>query len=142
MGDVAAIHDAPAPALLRGLHYATPLVLLVFFLVSFMSYSIITANPEKTTTAAPVTGPGGKPLPRNKRRNSTLPKPRLDFSPAKKAFFKWVSVALILTFLANAVAVLLHVLVDRADGWWCGQHVVVSSLTMIAPHLQALEKCS
>ena len=121
--------QASAPHILAQLHLAYPVVLLVFFLVTFMSHSIITANPEKTTTAAPVSGPGGKPLPRNKRaRSGSIIKLQgRDFSPAQKSLFKWVSVALIFTFLANAVLVLLHVLVNRADGWWCGQHVAVST---------------
>ena len=122
------IFATPAPTVLRQLHFAYPVVLLVFFLVTFMTYSISGADVERTTTPAKVTGPGGKPLPRSKRRNSTIPKPKTpDFSPAKKALFKWTSVALVLTFLADAVIVLLHILVNRAEGWWCGQHVAVSS---------------
>ena len=127
MGDNAWTLDTPAPVILSRLHFAYPVVLLVFFLVTFMSYSILAADQKRTTTEAPVTGPGGKPLPRNKRRSASISKgPKPDFSPAKKSFFKWTSVALILTFLANAVLVILHVLVARADGWWCGKHVAVS----------------
>ena len=117
----------PAPDVLVRLHYAYPVILLVFFLVTFMSHSIIVADPNKTSTEAPVAGPGGKPLPRNRRRaNSVLKLQPRDFSPAKKAFCKWAAVALIFTFLANAILILLHVLVDRKAGWWCGQHVAVS----------------
>ena len=123
------ILDAPAAAQLQHrLHFAYPVVLLLFFLVTFMSHSIISSDPAKTSTEAPVSGPGGKPLPRNKRRHSPeAPRPQArDFSPAAKAFFTWTTVAVSLTFLAHAALVLLHVLVARSEGWWCGQHAAVS----------------
>ena len=126
-GPAAAAAAAAAAQLQQRLHFAYPVVLLVFFLVSFMTHSILATAPEKHSTEAPVSGPGGKPLPRNKRRYSQAPRPQLpDFGPGAKAFFKWTTVAVSLTFLVQAALIILHVLVARSEGWWCGQHAAVS----------------
>ena len=107
------------------LHYASPIILLFLFLVAFM-VSSIRAAPRETKSNEPVLrGPGGKPLPQNKRGKSE-PKPQLpEFSPARRILFNWISLGAAITFVANAVAVILHALVGRKDGWWCGEHAAV-----------------
>ena len=109
-------------------HFACPIALLVFFLIAFTVNSIVTAPKESSVTASTEPkGPGGKPLPKKKG-----PKPKAgchhnkdDFSPARKGLFNWIVFGSILTFVGNAVVVIAHAIVDREDGWWCGQHVAV-----------------
>ena len=108
------------------LHYAYPVILLVFFLAAFMAYSIATAPEESTSGESIQTGPGGKPLPRNRRAKAQQASRTSDFSPARKLLFKWLSVAVLLTFVTNAALICIRALVERESGWWCGQDAVVS----------------
>lgn len=123
------VSNNTAQAILTYVHYATPILLLVFFLVVFTAHSIVTAPKDEIVQADPnQTGPGGKPLPRNTSPSARKEKEKqreLDFSPARKLLFDWLSVAVIFTFLGNAVIVMVHALLDRKDEWWCGQSVIV-----------------
>lgn len=117
-----------ATDLLVYIHYASPIVLLAFFLLAFTAHSVTTASTEDVLHAEPEqTGPGGKPLPKSSspsakaRRENQI----LDFSPARKLLFAWLSVGAILTFLGNSVVVILHAVLDRKDHWWCGESVAV-----------------
>ena len=112
-------------------HYASPIILLVFFLVAFTAHSILTASKEDIIQAAPSqTGPGGKPLPRTSSptAKAAREKKQLDFSPSRKLLFTWLSVGVVLTFLGNAATVIVHALLNRKDNWWCGQAVVVCDI--------------
>ncbi|KAF6226337.1 hypothetical protein HO133_009203 [Letharia lupina] len=109
-------------------HYASPIILLVFFLVAFTAHSILTASKEDVVQPETgQTGPGGKPLPRNSSptAKAAREKKALDFSPSRKLLFTWLSAGVVLTFLGNAVTVIVHALLDRKDNWWCGQAVVI-----------------
>lgn len=109
-------------------HYASPIILLIFFLVAFTAHSILTASKEDVVQAKPgQTGPGGKPLPRTSSpaAKAAREKKALDFSPSRKLLFSWLSAGVVLTFLGNAGTVIVHALLDRKDNWWCGQAVVV-----------------
>ena len=109
-------------------HYASPIILLVFFLVAFTAYSILTASEEDVVqVATSQTGPGGKPLPRTSSpaAKAAREKKALDFSPSRKLLFTWLSAGVVLTFLGNVVTVIVHALLDRKDNWWCGQAAVV-----------------
>ena len=109
-------------------HYASPVVLLVFFLVAFTTHSILTASKEPLVEVKPgQTGPGGKPLPRTSSptAKAAREKKALDFSPSRKLLFTWLSAGVVLTLLGNAVTVIVHALLERKDNWWCGQAVVV-----------------
>lgn len=122
-------------------HYASPIVLLVFFLVAFTSHSIITAPREDVVQAETgQTGPGGKPLPRNSSpaAKAAREKKALDFSPSRKLLFVWLSAGVVLTFLGNAVTVIVHALLDRKDNWWCGQAVVVCDFMICFASLRTL----
>ena len=114
------------------IHFTSPVILLAFFLVVFTANSIATASPDSTVAASTqLTGPGGKPLPQGKGGSQAKAQRRkqvLDFTPARKLLFDWVSAGAALTFVANAVVVISHALWDRYDNWWCGQHVAVSSV--------------
>ena len=126
-------NDAAQRALVW-LHYASPIILLFFFLAAFMLYSIRAAPPQVKTNEPVLKGPGGKPLPRDKRGKSQEAYQPPEFSPARRHLFRVISVGATLTFVANATAIILHTLVDRANGWWCGQHAAVSTRAPRPPH--------
>ncbi|KAL8783337.1 MAG: hypothetical protein Q9213_004712 [Squamulea squamosa] len=119
------VSNRTAQSILIYVHFGSPILLIIFFLVVFTAHSIATASVE-TTVKDPQdrTGPGGKPLP-SKSRKTSQEKDRLDFSPARKLLFNWLSVGTIATFVANAVVVITHALVDREHHWWCGQSVAI-----------------
>lgn len=119
-------HTARAAVLvLRFLHYAYPLLLLFFFLVAFTARSIRAAPKAKTDNTVE-TGPGGKPLPpSDPARNKPKPKVDDDITVPQKRIIEWVSLIAALTFVANGANVVSHALSHRADGWWCGEPVVV-----------------
>ena len=115
-------------------HYASPIILLVFFLVAFTAHSILTAPKEDVVQAeSSQTGPGGKPLPRTSSptAKAAREKKALDFSPSRKLLFTWLSVGVVLTFLGNAATVIVHAVLDRKDNWWCGQAVVVCDIILL-----------
>lgn len=128
MASSSLVFTQTAEDILLYIHYASPVLLLAFFLVAFTAQSIATASKDSTVAVSPdQTGPGGKPLPKGKGPGARAQEGQqfLDFSPARKLLFDWISAGAILTFVANAAAVIAHVLVDRKDNWWCGQHVAV-----------------
>ncbi|KAH0562222.1 hypothetical protein GP486_003078 [Trichoglossum hirsutum] len=104
-------------------HYAYPVVLLVFFLLAFTANSIVTASLAAEPSGS--NGPGGKPLPAGRvAAGSGAPrKARVGVSPQRKAVFNWLSVAVIASFVGNAVNVIVHSLTER--GWWCGKAVAI-----------------
>jgi len=120
------VSNSTAHTILRILHYAAPIALLFFFLFAFTLRSIFTANRDQTLEISSTeTGPGGKPLPKRHAQLDKTVTAQLDFSRSRKLLFDWLSVATAATFLANAAIVIGHSLVDRKDGWWCGESVVV-----------------
>ncbi|KAL8735325.1 MAG: hypothetical protein Q9166_000870 [cf. Caloplaca sp. 2 TL-2023] len=120
-----AVSTRAAQKILIYVHFSSPIILIVFFLVAFTTHSIATASTDTDVKDhQDQTGPGGKPLP-SRSRKTTKESNTLDFSPARKLLFNWLSVGTIATFLANAVVVILHALVDREDNWWCGESVAI-----------------
>ena len=107
------------------LDYAYPVVLLLFFLTVFLGHSVLSAPKEDGEPHEDKLGPGGRPLPRNKK-----PRPReaFDFTPRQKVLFNWLSAVLVTSFAADAVLTVAHVIVKRKENWWCGQHAAVRSM--------------
>ena len=120
-----AVSNRTAQTILVYVHFGSPIILILFFLITFTAHSIATASVD-TSVEDPQgqTGPGGKPLPKKPRRTSQGSN-GLDFSPARKLLFNWLSVGTIATFVANAVVVITHALVDREENYWCGESVAV-----------------
>ena len=117
-----------APTILVYIHFASPIILLAFFLLAFTAHSIATASKDAVVRPSTLqTGPGGKPLPQNTSLsvNSRPKNQTLDFNPARKLLFIWLSVGTILTFVGNATVVILHAVLARKDNWWCGESVAV-----------------
>lgn len=48
---------------------------------------------------------------------------KVSLTPMRRAMFHWAVVFVILSYMANAVNIILHALTK--PGWWCGQDVVV-----------------
>ena len=122
--------DETAKAIMTYIHFAAPVILIFYFLAAFTGHSIATASKDTIVKPSSQTGPGGKPLPRNtgRRADALREKPLPDFSPATKIAFNWLTVGAVLTFVLNAVVVVLHALVDRENDWWCGQDMAVSKV--------------
>ncbi len=119
---------------LKVLHYASPLILLFFFLFAFTLRSVWTASTTNNLTPSSAhTGPGGKPLPKKTPQLDKKSTTSLDFSRSRKLLFDWLSVAAATTFVANAINVIAHALIHRRDGWWCGKSVVVGRVSAMLP---------
>ncbi|KAL9010251.1 MAG: hypothetical protein Q9173_004796 [Seirophora scorigena] len=116
--------NKPAQDVLVYVHFSSPIILLFCFLLAFTAHSIASASTD-TSVKSPgdQTGPGGKPLPSSKK--APRKQDVLDFSPARKLLFNWLSVGTIATFVGSAVAVISHTLVNRKDNWWCGQSTAI-----------------
>jgi hypothetical protein len=127
-----------ASRILLYIHFAYPVVLLVFFLVAFTANSIITASPVAELSNS--NGPGGKPLPAS-RTAVGLGGPRksqVEVSPLRKTLFSWLSVAVIVSFIGNAINVIVHSLTER--GWWCGESVAVSTTSPLPLSLSSPQR--
>lgn len=120
-----------------GSHYATrelleylrigyPILLLLVFVSSFVANSIVTARNVSKNQSAARMGPGGRPLPKRSRSSATFVKPVQPFSRNAKLLFKWLSVVVLATLVADAAINVTHVMLARSEQWWCGQAVVVS----------------
>ncbi|KAF2010607.1 hypothetical protein BU24DRAFT_61629 [Aaosphaeria arxii CBS 175.79] len=108
------------------LQFAYPIFLLVFFLAAFTARSILATNSNSNISKSNQLGPGGKPLPANDpTRNFVKKTVTDDVTQSQKRLFEWLSLATALTFLGNAVNVIVHALYARKENWWCGQHTVI-----------------
>ncbi|KAL4808930.1 hypothetical protein BDV18DRAFT_133521 [Aspergillus unguis] len=110
---------------LDSLRTAYPILLLVVFAASFIASSIVTARTANQNLTAPQTGPGGRPLPKRSRSTVSVQKKAQQFSQNAKLWFKLLSVAVLLTLVAEAAVNVAHVMVARSEHWWCGQAVVI-----------------
>jgi len=130
--DEAAVSVAIAQRLLNVTQYAYPVVLLVTFLIAFTVRSILVArkSDNKSEEADEShAGPGGKSLP--PRQSKSVDKDKGgddDFSKSRKLLFNTLSVIVCATFVASAADIIVHALIKREEGWWCGQAPVVSGL--------------
>jgi hypothetical protein len=117
-------------AILNIIHFHYAWVLFVIFLTSFVTHSILSAQPASESKEPLLTGPGGKPLPRSARKyKEELQKRKKlkDFSPGRKVLFLYLTCGLLATFIANGVSIVIHALSKSAEkGWWCGEATAVS----------------
>jgi len=113
-------------SILDPVHFHIAWTLFVVFLGVYVATSILSAEPSPESKEPVLTGPGGKPLPRSARktREERERKKLKDFSPGRKQFFFYLSIALLGTFIANGTTIVLHALTE--EGWWCGQSLAVS----------------
>lgn len=117
---------AALAAAVAAVHYASPIVLLVFFLAAFTLRSIAASNSNANIAQPTTTGPGGKPLPAtDPTRNFVKKTAHDDVTPAQKSVFEWLSLAAALTFVGNSVVVVAHALVEKKEHYWAGKAVVI-----------------
>ena len=129
---------ADAVEFLEFVQYAYPIILLAFFLLAFTARSIATSSSASSKADEPIYGPGGKPLPASKKaKKASKCDPGPDLSRPRKLVFEWLSVVACLTFVANAINVIVHALYARKQGWWCGQAAVVSFSVWPLKHVAA-----
>lgn len=116
--------SSPSTEVEEVLRYASPIVLLFYFLFAFSAQSIAASKSTEAQKLDVQYGPQGKPLPiRSKSFKKVLPR---DFSPNRKLLFEWLTAAVCFTFFCNAVIVIWHALYNRRDHWWAGKAVTAS----------------
>ncbi|PBP27904.1 heavy metal tolerance protein precursor [Diplocarpon rosae] len=127
-----AVHHGGVPTstqLLDLVHFYSSSALFLVFIVAFVTNSVLSAE-QATENLGPVRlGPGGKPLPRSSARKSQeeleRKKKDKDFSRGRKWLFFYLSAALLATFVANAVNIIIHALSETEQGWWCGEATAI-----------------
>ncbi|THC92610.1 hypothetical protein EYZ11_007912 [Aspergillus tanneri] len=111
--------------LLEYLRIGYPIILLLVFASAFVANSILAARNVNKNSSAVRMGPGGRPLPKRSRSSAIFVKPPQPFSRNAKLLFKWLSVVILVTLVADAAINMAHVMVSRSEQWWCGQSVVI-----------------
>ncbi|TKA75079.1 hypothetical protein B0A55_05587, partial [Friedmanniomyces simplex] len=129
-GSLPWVSNPTALLILTYLQVISPILLLALYVITFTVRSVLMArNDDDPTTAPEQLGPGGKPLPKGKKKNgnhndntgeSSLAS-AYDFSKPRKLLFEWVSVGVLATLAGNITVVIVHALVERGERWWCGQ---------------------
>lgn len=117
-----------APELLGYLRTGYPIFLFVVFVVSFVSNSVLSARCAQDAKNGVCTGPGGRPLPKRARSTGAVLRLPQRFSPNTRLVFKWLSVGVLFTFVADAAIHITHVILRRSQHWWPGQAVVVGRM--------------
>lgn len=114
-----------AQSVLQYLRIISPIALLLAFVIAFIVSSISSAR-QLTPATTPACGPGGRPLPKRTRSTMAIMKDKQNVSPRFRVVFQWLSLAVLLTFLVDAVVNVSHAIIDRSEHWWRGQATVVS----------------
>lgn len=130
----------PARVMLGYLHIGYPIFLLVIFITAFIASSILAAKQVGKNGSQVNYGPGGRPLPKRSRSTVAVAKPAQTYSHNTKLVFKWLSVAVLVTFVLEAALNIAHTVVARSEHWWCGQSLVVrfshfSRVSLVVPLL-------
>lgn len=107
------------------LHYAYPIILIIFFLGVVTVRGIISSS-HKDRSSVTQYGPGGKPLPPRHKPQASSKNKSFNLTRNQTLLFEWLAAAVCFTFLCDAVNVVVHALYDRHEQWWCGQAMVVS----------------
>jgi len=109
-----------------------PLLALVYGLANALR-GVLGSEGHEDSIPTRATGPGGRPLPTTKQKKNKpdgpeRPPPReLEFTKLTRRLFKYGSVCVVLTFVANAASIVSHTLAGGPkDGWWCGEETAVS----------------
>jgi len=125
-----------AQSVLRTAELLYPAILLLIFVLSAAIHTIITSKAEEKINFPTVKGPGGKPLPVTKRKWEKIAQELADEDNSRasrlaKSAFRYLTFAVISSFVANGIAIIAHALHShrheaREDWWWCGEERVVS----------------
>ncbi|KAK4218038.1 heavy metal tolerance protein [Rhypophila decipiens] len=104
------IHRGTAETIFLRAQILYPVILLVAFVLSAAVHSILTSRSEEELDVPTVTGPGGKPLPVTKRKREQEEPRDLDSDGQSTGLvaFKHLAAVVVLTFLANGLALVAH----------------------------------
>lgn len=107
---------------------AAPAVILVVFLVAFITHGVLNAPPGDDVEVQPNSGPGGRPLPKRRQSSQQIKEAAKvrDFSPNVKLLFNWLGLSALLTFVASAILIIFQAILHHQQRWWPGQAAVVS----------------
>lgn len=128
--DAAVAVDGKAYDALRLARVVSPIALIIVFLIAFIVSSIISAR-RLTPNGKAASGPGGRPLPKRTRSTMVVARDRQDISPTFRLVFKWLSVAVLVTLVVDAVVNITQALLFRSVHWWRGQAVVVRTRQLL-----------
>ena len=119
--------------ILKYTQISAPAVVLVVFLVGFVTHGIMTAPPSDDVEVHARLGPGGRPLPKRRQSSRQVREAAKvhEFSPNVKLLFNWIGLSALLTFAINAVLIILQTIIHFRDKWWPGQAAVVSALPWV-----------
>lgn len=117
-------HRTPR-VLLEYLRTGYPIFLLAVFIAAFLASSFLAAKNIGQNGSQVTTGPGGRPLPKRSRSTVSVIKPVHGFSENTRSLFKWLTVAVLVTFVVDASINVAHTIIARSEHWWSGQSVVV-----------------
>ena len=108
---------------------SAPAVVLVVFLVAFITHGILTAPPSDDVEVHAKLGPGGRPLPKRRQSSQQVKEAAkvCDFSPNVKLLFNWLGLFALMTFAVNALIIILQSVINFREKWWPGQAAVVSA---------------
>lgn len=125
-GPVGMDSHGTARTLLQYLRICYPIFIFAVFVGTFVANSILAAKNVNRNSNSVCTGPGGRPLPKRSRSTTAVAKQPQKFSENTKLLFKWLSVGVVLTFVADTVINITHVILSKSQHWWPGQSLVVS----------------
>lgn len=104
------VSNPVAQSVLTYTQIAYPILLILLYIITFTTRSIVTAPNDNATTKEPEQlGPGGKPLPKKNKKEPVIPN-SLDFSKPRKLLFEWLSVGVLATLAGNIVVVIVSTL--------------------------------
>ena len=129
-----------AQSVLRITQLLYPVILLLTFIISAGLHTIVTSRTEGELVIPTVKGPGGKPLPVTKRKREQEEQQAFDDendgSHRSRSVFLCLTTAVILSFVANGVAIANHALQSLENStenqWWCGEERVVSNCPAVS----------
>jgi ATP-binding cassette, subfamily B, vacuolar membrane transporter HMT1/ACLQ len=115
--------------ILKYTQISAPALILVVFLVAFVTHGVLTAPPGDDVEVLAKSGPGGRPLPKRRQSSQQVKEAAKirDFSPSIKLFFNWLGLFALMTFAVNALLIVLQTIIHFREKWWPGQAAVVSS---------------
>jgi hypothetical protein len=109
--------------LLESLRTCYPILLLILFILASVADAVFPASKESDSDTRDMNS-NVYPLSRQ-TRGSTPVRQIKEFSSTSKSCFKWLSVTVIVTYLADMTIYIIHVITPWSEHWWGGQSVVV-----------------
>jgi ATP-binding cassette, subfamily B, vacuolar membrane transporter HMT1/ACLQ len=108
---------------------SAPGIVVLIFLITFVTHGILTAPPSDDVEVHATLGPGGRPLPKRRQSSHQVKEAAKvrDFSPNVKLLFNWLGLLALMTFAANAVLIVLQSMIHFREKWWPGQAAVVNA---------------